>query len=142
MEARLSQPHSGDANCKNCLGPCVLSHRPWRYDGAEATLNEAKSDSVGARKFTNPKADTNFLFQFPDALEAVARVLEFGAEGKEYPWQHFTTLSLDKQRASLTRHLLRTGSDHVGVDDESKMLHAVHLASRSLMYLQSILTKE
>jgi len=125
----------------------VVKH-PWLFAGVKATLNDSESPSVGAPEVVDEahskaaKVDVNFLFQFPKALEAVAKVLEFGAEGKEYAWRHFTTLPLDKQRASLTRHLLATGEKHDGKDDESGMLHAVHAASRALMYLESILTKE
>lgn len=106
-------------------------------DAGDVILNEAKSLTVGARKF-----DLNLLFQFPEALNAVGQVLEFGEKQKSYEWQHFTTLSLDKQRASIMRHLLGTGQHHTDIDDESKLFHAVHLASRTLMYLQTLLTTE
>lgn len=137
------------SQCWECKGPCDMWPRPWLNTNLEAkellsiseagdvTLHEAKSLTVGARKF-----DLNLLFQFPEALNAVGQVLEFGEKQKSYEWQHFTTLSLDKQRASIMRHLLGTGQHHTDIDDESKLFHAVHLASRTLMYLQTLLTTE
>lgn len=131
--------HTGSAQCWACKGPCDFRPRPWLNTNLEAkpTLDEPKSLTAGARKF-----DLNLLFQFPEALNAVGQVLEFGEKQKSYEWQHFTTLSLDKQRASIMRHLLGTGQHHTDIDDESKLFHAVHLASRTLMYLQTLLTTE
>ncbi|AGW43607.1 hypothetical protein JG068_025 [Burkholderia phage JG068] len=135
----LPNIHTLGPQCRACKGPCDMRPRPWLNTNleAKATLDEPKFESPAARKF-----DLNLLLQFPEALNAVGEVLEFGQQAKSYPWQHFATLPLDKQRASIMRHLLGTGADHTGLDDESKLFHAVHLASRTLMYLQTLLTTE
>lgn len=141
------ESHTMTANCRVCKVPCDLRPRPWLNTNLESTdaqiaasiltLDDSNKLTVGAGKY-----DLNLLFQFTEALNEVGRVLEFGEKQKSYDWQHFTTLPLDKQRASLMRHLLGTGQHHTELDRESKLFHATHLASRALMYLQTILTTE
>ena len=79
-----------------------------------------------------PPVHAGVLATFPDALEAVAAVAQFGGskhnDGK-IGWNREVSKN---HLESATRHLMRAGE----VDDESGLLHSAHLAWRVLAALQ------
>ena len=86
-------------------------------------------DDVG-----KPLVLRGFLQQFPQAIEAVARVSEYGAE--KYTWNGWETVPDREERygEALARHLLKEG-----YDAESSMLHAAHAAWNAMARLEIIL---
>jgi hypothetical protein len=72
-----------------------------------------------------------FLRQFPLAIEAVARVSEFGAE--KYTWGGWETVpeGVERYGEALARHLLQEG-----YDAESNMVHAAHAAWNAMARLE------
>ena len=72
-----------------------------------------------------------FLQQFPLAIEAVARVSEFGAE--KYTWGGWETVpdGVERYGEALARHLLQEG-----YDAESNMVHAAHAAWNAMARLE------
>ena len=75
-----------------------------------------------------------FLQQFPLAIEAVARVSEFGAE--KYTWGGWETVpeGVERYGEALARHLLQEG-----YDAESNMVHAAHAAWNAMARLELML---
>ena len=75
-----------------------------------------------------------FLRQFPLAIQAVARVSEFGAE--KYTWGGWETVpeGVERYGEALARHLLQEG-----YDAESNMVHAAHAAWNAMARLELML---
>jgi hypothetical protein len=78
-----------------------------------------------------------FLRQFPLAIEAVARVSEFGAE--KYTWGGWETVpeGVERYGEALARHLLQEG-----YDAESNMVHAAHAAWNAMARLELMMRKK
>jgi hypothetical protein len=93
--------------------------------------------SDGAKKYDAGKAPLvrGCFRKFPDALEAVATVSQYGAKKYEVPIEVDGWKTIDQSDARYTdaegRHLIR-----VGYDFESGLLHAAHKAWDALAGLQ------
>ena len=78
------------------------------------------------------------IMYFPRALEAVARISEFGA--KKYSWGnwHHIKDGYENCSESMTRHLFKEAKGEVK-DSESELDHAAHLACNALGRLEFLL---
>lgn len=78
------------------------------------------------------------LKDFPNALEAIAKVAQFGADkhnGGNIGWNREVSKDhLD----SLFRHALKSGT----IDEESGLLHDAHLAWRAIANLEQKLSTD
>lgn len=89
-------------------------------------------------KQTAGKAPIGLLFDLPHALEAVAKVLEFGMS-KGYPRAGYLTVNKgpDLYLDAMLRHTLAETKQVA--DSESGLLHAAHAACDALIRLELIL---
>lgn len=87
------------------------------------------------------KAPLEELLAVPDALEAIARLFRLAHDTKGYGFKAFETLDPSELRDALMRHTFQTGIKHMEVDDQSKMLHAIHAAANGLMYVQNLINR-
>ena len=100
----------------------------------QSTINTAtyRPHEMPRRVEPKPPVHSGVLATFPDALEAVAAVAQFGADkycSGKIGWNREVSKN---HLESATRHLMRAGE----FDDESCLLHSAHLAWRVLAALQ------
>lgn len=151
MDRNSGVKKSDDSHCKGCGAAWFEPH----YDGCMIAREEheatqprltppqmskalAAEPTPGAKKFDDGKAPIfkGVLNYFPNALEAVARVSEFGFNkyGAWGGWRHVEN-GYDRYTEALNRHNLAQG-----YDQDSKLLHIAHRAWNALATLELALT--
>jgi hypothetical protein len=78
------------------------------------------------------------LQQFPNALDAVSQICNYGAVEKGYGWEAWRSVTngFTRYKRALLRHAIKDG-----VDSESKLLHSSHAAWNALAVLEFELRK-
>lgn len=81
------------------------------------------------------------LAQFPNAIEMIAQVSEFGAN--KYSWENWHSVdnAVERYTDALARHLVREAKGEV-VDHESGFLSAAHTAWNALTRLELMLRND
>lgn len=112
------------------------------YDPAsDVEVAVVKSAGPGGMKFDGGKPRMSLLFDgCPNALEAVASVLTFGAE--KYAAHSWQTVPEGEERykSALLRHLTAVGKGEE-LDSESNLHHLAHAACNALFILELELRK-
>lgn len=80
------------------------------------------------------------IIDFKDSIEALTRIWEFGAN--KYAKSNWKQLDngIDRYTNAMLRHLLAEDTNRY--DDETKLLHAAHIAFNALARLHFILEEE
>ena len=97
----------------------------------ETTPQEGIKFDTGKRRIAEMMVD------FKDSIESVCEVWEFGANKYAKSNWKYVDNALDRYTNALLRHLLAEDVDPI--DDESKLLHAAHVAWNALARLHFIL---
>ena len=104
-------------------------------------MENTKASNVGSGvKLDHDKVDITFVFEyFPRALEAVAKVSEFGA--RKYARAGWRTVpdALRRYSAALGRHLLKEQTEGPYDITDSQLLHAAQVAWNALARLEKLL---
>ena len=96
-----------------------------------------KPDGQAAR-YNTGKPKLSMVLEMPDAVEGVAKVLEFGAT--KYARSNFLKgLSYTEVVDSMLRHLSKFSSGE-NIDPESKLHHAFHIACNAMFLAQFVVT--
>lgn len=80
------------------------------------------------------------IIDFKDSIEALTRVWEFGANKYEKSNWKLVNNGIDRYTNALLRHLLAEDTNRY--DDETKMLHAAHIAFNAMARLHFIIEEE
>lgn len=91
----------------------------------------------GIKYDTGKRRIAEMLTDFKDSIESVCEVWEFGANKYAKSNWKYVDNALDRYTNALLRHLLAEDVDPI--DDESKLLHAAHVAWNALARLHFIL---
>ena len=132
-----------------CLGADYVE---VQFDGAVSTrsvlasnlipvTDSSKPSGAGGMKYDGGKPRMALLFDgCPNALEAVAQVLTFGAQ--KYAAHSWQTVPEGEERykSALLRHLTAVGKGEE-IDSESNLHHLAHAACNALFILELELRK-
>jgi len=102
-ESYVSEPgcvDEGTDDSKKHIGIC------FNAKGEEITIEYEglQTGSDGGKKCDESKTEMDLLFDAPEALEMVAKVLEFGK--KKYGRCNWKTVTMERYRSALQRHFL------------------------------------
>lgn len=123
--------------CNSCEEICMFGKPRHSFDdGVKEFYNKLVVGKKGGKKSDKDKVELRLLFDAPDALEMIARVMMYGKE--KYGRKNWMQVEEERYENAELRHYLHNckGKEWDDGPDGTQQLHLANLACNAIFLLQ------